>query len=406
MTTDTTTTSPEELREQMLGKVREMGHARSREVQQVLRETPRHAFVPDAELAAAYNPVQSVITHRFGDGRSLSCASAPYVVAMQLDQLEVRPGHRILELGAGTGYNAAMLAQLTGDGSLVTTVDIDADVTAQAVRNLAATSHTDVQVITGDGGLGYAENAPYDRLIATVSPWDISAQWWEQLAHGARVVVPLRWRGQARGLGLAYTDGRLVADSNELCGFVHLVNEEHGELNAVIAEEHSVKLHWDRDQNVNPDALGGVLEQPRTEAWSGVTIAGDEPYDGIWVRLTVTDPRVCRLDARHDVPRDVCQPVQAYRTPALVEGDSLAYLTMRRQETDGGARWELGAIGHGSLAYALAEHFCGELRAWSVERDAQIPSVTIYPADVPVEATGACAVIRKTHSTLVLSYER
>jgi protein-L-isoaspartate(D-aspartate) O-methyltransferase len=103
-----------------------------------------------------------------------------------LDQLDVLPGNRMLEIGAGTGYNACPLAQLTGRADLVTTIDIDPDVTAQAKRALAATGYSDVHMITGDGGLGYPDHAPYDRMIATVSPWDIPVQWWRQLAPGGR----------------------------------------------------------------------------------------------------------------------------------------------------------------------------------------------------------------------------
>jgi protein-L-isoaspartate(D-aspartate) O-methyltransferase len=134
---NTDTASPEVLRAEMVAKVRTKGYAQRREVEQVLLITPRHEFVPDADLAAAHNPWQAVITHRFEDGRSLSCASAPFVVAMMLDQLHVQPGNRILEIGAGTGYNASLLAQLTGRADLVTTVDIDSEVTAQASRALA-----------------------------------------------------------------------------------------------------------------------------------------------------------------------------------------------------------------------------------------------------------------------------
>ena len=91
MDADTTTVSPETLRAEMVATVRKAGYARRSEVQRVLLDTPRHEFVPDADLAVAYDPWQAVITHRFEDGRSLSCASAPWLVAAMLDQLDVQP---------------------------------------------------------------------------------------------------------------------------------------------------------------------------------------------------------------------------------------------------------------------------------------------------------------------------
>ncbi|MGH3915393.1 MAG: methyltransferase, FxLD system [Pseudonocardiaceae bacterium] len=391
------------LRATMIEKVQKMGWAQRPEVERVLRETPRHAFVPKAPLNKAYDPYNAVITHRFSDGSSLSCASAPFVVAMMLDQLQVEPGNRVLEIGAGTGYNASLLAELTGPTGSVTTIDLDPDVTAQASRALTAAGYHDVRVITGDGAAGVPEHAPYDRLIATVSPWDIPRAWWDQLAPGARVVAPLRWRGQSRGVAFTYTDGRLVADSIELCGFVYLVGKDEGETSTSITADDTISLHFDRDQNIDPDALRAVFGQPRITAWSDVTIAGDESHDGIWLRLTVTDPRVCRLNAPADVPAEVCDPVQVYQSPALVDGDSLVYLTSRRRTEGDATRWELGAHGHGPNAEKLTECLCNEVRAWSVERDQRKPNLTAYRAGTPdTDLSGT--VIDKTHSRFVLSY--
>jgi protein-L-isoaspartate(D-aspartate) O-methyltransferase len=401
---DTNTASLDALRDTMIEKVKEMGYAQRPEVERVLRDVARHEFVPEASPDAAYDPYQAVITHRFSDGASLSCASAPFVVAMMLDQLDVQPGNRVLEIGAGTGYNASLLAELAGGAANVVTIDIDADVTAQASQALTVAGYPEVRVVTGDGAAGVPEHAPYQRLIATVSPWDIPQAWWDQLAPGARLVVPLRWRGQARSVAFTYTDGRLVADSIELCGFVYLVGEDEGELTAPITDDKTITLHWDRDQNVNHDALRGVLDQPRASAWSGTTIAGDEPHDGVWLRLTVTDPRVCRINAPADTPPEVCDPVQAYRSPVLVDGDSLAYLTSRRRENGDHVRWELGAIGHGPTAAELAQHLCNEVRAWSVERDHRKPKLIAYPASTP-DSDLHGSIIDKTHSRLVLTYD-
>lgn len=213
----------------------------------------------------------------------------------------------------------------------------------------------------------------------------------------------MRWRGQARSVGFTYSDGRLISDSVELCGFVYLVTEDEGELSGPITDDDTVKLHWDRDQAVDVHALRGVLDQRRTTAWSGITIAGDEPHDGIWLRLTVTDQHVCRIDAPADVPSELCDPIQAFRSPALVDGGSLAYLTSRRQENGDNVRWELGAIGHGPAATELTEHLCDEIRAWAPDRDQRKPTVIAYPAGTPDNELAGPA-IDKTHSRFVLTY--
>lgn len=400
---NTDTTSPEAFRASMVDRLRTMGHAWRGEVERVLREVPRHLFVPDADLEAAYHSWQAVITHRFADGASLSCASAPFVVAMMLDQFDVQPGHRVLEIGAGTGYNAALLAELTGSANNVTTVDIDPDVTAQASRALRHTGYGAVRVVTGDGTLSAPEHAAYDRIIVTVSPWDIPPAWWQQLAPGGRIVVPLRWRGQTRSIACTYQDGRLISDSVELCGFVPLVTDNDGEASAPITADELVSLHWDSDQQLDPARLRGVLDSPRSTIWSAVTIAADEPHDVLGLRLTMTDPRTCRLNAHPDTPPEVCDPIQPMRTPALADGASLAYLTSRRQETNGETRWELGAIGHGPAATELAQCLCDQIQTWSPHRERR-PVITIHPAGTP-DSELAAPAIDKTHSRLVLTDE-
>ncbi|MEU9209241.1 rRNA adenine N-6-methyltransferase family protein [Streptomyces sp. NPDC048415] len=103
----------------------------------------------------------------------MSCASVPSVVAMMLHQLEVQPGDHILEIGSGTGYNAALLAELTGCDGQVTSIDIDADVALHTRTTLNRAGYERVRVYQRDGLQGAPEHAPYTRMIATVGVWDI-----------------------------------------------------------------------------------------------------------------------------------------------------------------------------------------------------------------------------------------
>ncbi|MEV1179505.1 methyltransferase domain-containing protein, partial [Nonomuraea sp. NPDC049784] len=180
-------------RDAMVDKLRDWG-VRTEPVEAAMRAVPRHVFVPSATLEQAYGP-DSVVTHRDENGKAISSASDPGLVASMLEQLDVQPGHRVLEIGAGTGYNAALLAELAGPEGHVTTVDIGADIVAGARRGLAAAGYDRVQVVHGDGATGHPENAPYDRIIVTAGAWDVPPAWREQLAPGGRLVVPLRVRG-------------------------------------------------------------------------------------------------------------------------------------------------------------------------------------------------------------------
>jgi len=405
MNTTTAGTAPEALRASMVNHVVEAGHARSGPVEEAMRTVPRHRYVPAATVENAYADI-AVITKRDSDGAALSCASVPIIVGMMLDQLDVNPGDRILEIGAGTGYNAALLAHLTGPSGPVTTVDIDAEVTTQARQALDATGYSHVNVITRDGSLGAEEHAPYDRIIVTVGAWDLPSAWWNQLAPGGRLVVPLRWRGQTRSVAFTREGDRLRSDSLELCGFVPMIGQDHGgERTGHIDAAGQVALYWDTDQAVELTALRGVLDQPKTAVWSTVTVGGQEPFDGVWLRLTSTEPGTCRIAAEPGaIETKLCTPAIPSRSPALVEGNSLAYFTFRRLDENGAERRsELGAIGHGPAGPELADRLCDQIRAWDQDRTAQ-PVVTAYPANTPDGQRRGTHAITKRDGRLTISY--
>ena len=366
-----------------------------------IRAVPRHAFVPGASLADAYNPDLAVITKRGPAATALSCASVPYLVAAMLDQLDVHDGHRVFEAGAGTGWNAALLATLAGPGGHVSTIDIDPEITAQAAANLERAGFLGVHVATGDAGLGVPENAPYDRAIITIGSLDIPPAWFDQLKPGGRLVVPLRWRGQTQSVALVLgEDGLLRSDSVFLCGFVPMIGQDW-ERSAAIDSRDLVRLYWDADQDIAPGQLSGALDSPETRLDSGVTVGPVESLDPIWMRATATDPAVCRISAEPAaVTSGLCTPVIRSRTLALAEGDSIAYLTAQRLEAPGhGAR--LGAIGHGPNGASLAERLCNHIGTWGADRMAK-PSITIYPHSAP--QTAGVQVIRREHCEMTVAY--
>ncbi|NEB01838.1 methyltransferase domain-containing protein [Streptomyces sp. SID13726] len=127
---------------------------------------------------------------RLRDGELVSSSSQPSLMAMMLTELRVRDGDRVLEIGAGTGYNAALLAHRLGDGGLVTTVDLEPEITEAARGHLSAAGYHPV-VVTGDGARGVPERAPFDRIIATCALPSIPPAWLAQCRPGARVLTPL-----------------------------------------------------------------------------------------------------------------------------------------------------------------------------------------------------------------------
>ncbi|MBL8134915.1 MAG: methyltransferase domain-containing protein, partial [Anaerolineae bacterium] len=155
------------------------------------------------------------------DGTVTSSASQPTCVAMMLQQLQLRPGDNVLEIGAGSGYSAAIMQHIVGDQGHVTSVEVDPEVAEIARSNLQRAAMTSVNIVQGDGLQGYAPRAAYDRILATAAVWDIPRTWLRQLRPGGRLVAPVFIEGfQMSGAFVAQRDGTLLSDENRVCLFV------------------------------------------------------------------------------------------------------------------------------------------------------------------------------------------
>jgi protein-L-isoaspartate(D-aspartate) O-methyltransferase len=188
-----------------------------RRVAEAMTAVPRELFVPPERRGEAYDD-KAVVTKWDDAGVAISSASQPAIVAIMLEQLRVEPAHAVLEIGAGTGYNAALLGRLA---ARVISVDIDPDIAAAARARLDGVPN--VEVRTGDGWAGAPDGAPYDRIELTIGTSGLSVAWRDQLADGGLLVLPL-WLRVGVQLAVAFRrDGDVLrSESVHDCGFQRL----------------------------------------------------------------------------------------------------------------------------------------------------------------------------------------
>ncbi|MYS83599.1 methyltransferase domain-containing protein [Embleya scabrispora] len=245
----------------------------------VFADTPRRSYIPAVVWADDDDPInrdkdpdawaEAVATDtplvtQMDDGAEggglfpSSSASMPSLVRLMLDQLDIRPDHRVLEVGTGTGWNAALLATALTDGEVIT-IEVDPALAAQAKENLIACRAAPF-VVVGDGLRGYPDGAPYDRLIATMAVQHVPYEWPEQVKPGGVILTP--WGTAFHNSGLL----RLVVNSDGTASgpFVGSVN-----------------FMWARSQRRRFDTrefVGDVIPDPAPDR----------------VRHTTTDPRPVR----------------------------------------------------------------------------------------------------------------
>jgi len=193
------------------------GAIRTPAVREAFASTPRELFVPGHALRAGVASVYAnevLVTAVDAAGSATSSSSQPQLMAAMLETLDVRRGMSVLEIGTGTGYNAALLRHLVGPRGRVVSVEVDPSTAAQARQALDLGGH-DVQVVVGDGAAGHPAGGPYDRIIVTASSDGVPPAWAEQLSRSGLLEVPLRLNGgETQAVAtMRHEPGRLVSTS-------------------------------------------------------------------------------------------------------------------------------------------------------------------------------------------------
>ena len=188
-------------------------------VLEAMRLTPRHEFVPAGQRHLAYFDMALPI----GAAQTIS---GPFVVASMTEQLAPKPTDRVLEIGTGSGYQAAVLSPLVG---MVYSIEIHESLGERAARTLARLGYRNVVTKIGDGFRGWPEHAPFDKIIVTCSPENVPQPLVDQLAEGGRMVIPLGERFEQTLVLLTKRDGRLTREAVTSTLFVPMTGQAEDE---------------------------------------------------------------------------------------------------------------------------------------------------------------------------------
>jgi protein-L-isoaspartate(D-aspartate) O-methyltransferase len=205
-------------REKLVARLKAAGCLKKPEVADALLLVERHLFIPESQQSKAYVDMPLHI----GSGQTIS---APHMVAMMSEFLDVASNQKVLEVGTGSGYQAAVLGQLLKDGVLYTVERIP-ELAGRAKKLLAKLGYVNVHVIVGEGTVGYEKEAPYDRIIVTAAAPHVPKALLSQLAEGGKLLIPVGGRSMQDLLliekkGKEYKESRLGG-----CMFVPLIGED------------------------------------------------------------------------------------------------------------------------------------------------------------------------------------
>ncbi len=326
------------LQQSLVAELKEKGFLGDPRIESAFASIPRHLFLPGVPFEEVYR--DTAVVTRKTEGSPLSSSTQPGLMAIMLEQLDVRPGQNILEVGAATGYNAAIMAHLVGRAGQVTTIDIDEDIVAETRANLERAGYGQVRVVCGDGSLGYAEGGPYDRIILTVGSWDIAPAWREQLKEGGRLLMPLALaRGGLQKLVAFEKRGALLAGVSSIsCNFIMLRGAHSMPDQSIqLGPSPGLRLQLNSGERQTPDAaaMHELLKRSGRITPANVEITPRELRRSLHLWLSLRAPDFCVLHAEGEtanldrVPYLLGLAGKSHATMGLLGERGLALLTRR-----------------------------------------------------------------------------
>jgi protein-L-isoaspartate(D-aspartate) O-methyltransferase len=285
------------LHQTLVDQLKSNGYIQSSRVEAAFRAVPRHLFLPGMPLEEVYRD-QAIVTKSI-NGQFVSSSSQPAIMAIMLEQLQLQPGQNVMEIGAGTGYNAALMAHIVGEAGRIVTIDIDEDIVESARAHLAEASFGRVRVVCTDGGLGYPEAAPFDRIILTVNAADITPSWRSQLMPDGRLLLPLLLRGPQASIAFAPVEDRMESLSVNACGFMNL-RGAFAEADTVLQlhpEPGALSLRLGTTRTLDARNIYELLQGPAQDLPLPIQVSPRVLFSGLSFWLALHDPLFGTLSA-------------------------------------------------------------------------------------------------------------
>ena len=285
------------LQKELVNLLKSKNSIKSIQIEKAFLSVPRHFFLKGIDIKEVYSDKPIVTKWKSEEGKiPLSSSTQPAAMATMLEQLELKANQIVLEIGAGTGFNAALMAHIVGKKGKVVSVDIDKDICKEAKANLESAGISNVKIICKDGFSGYKQGAPYDRIMLTVSSWDISSEWFNQLKPGGILVLPLITKFDQMTIAFKKMRDHLESVSISSCKFMGFRGRYYRKAKIrKLGKNEEVILFGNDKLKLDKYYVYEALNKPGMDFPTGVAVTEKELSLGLSPWLEITEANHCMI---------------------------------------------------------------------------------------------------------------